>query len=42
MTPQIDIRDRDSLSSLVRGTLHFPDGDGYEEVRQVWSGMIQV
>jgi len=40
MTPQIDTRDRDSLKNLVRGTLHFPDGDGYEEARQVWNGMI--
>ena len=28
------------MKSLVRGTVHLPDGDGYHEARQVWNGMI--
>ncbi len=40
MTPQIDTSDRNALKSVVRGTIHFPDGDGYEDARQVWNGMI--
>jgi FAD/FMN-containing dehydrogenase len=40
MTPQIDLADRDALKSLVRGTVHLPDGDGYHEARQVWNAMI--
>jgi FAD/FMN-containing dehydrogenase len=40
MTPQIDTSDRNELRSLVRGTIHLPDGEGYDEARQVWNGMI--
>lgn len=40
MTPQIDASDRDALKSLVRGTIHLPGGDGYDQARQVWNGMI--
>ncbi len=40
MTPQIDTSDRNALKSLVRGTIHLPGGDGYDEARQVWNGMI--
>jgi FAD/FMN-containing dehydrogenase len=40
MTPQIEMRDRDVLKSMVRGTVHLPDGDGYHEARQVWNAMI--
>ncbi|NYF49913.1 FAD-binding oxidoreductase [Tunturiibacter gelidoferens] len=40
MTPQIDTSDPQELKSLVRGTVHLPGGDGYDEARQVWNGMI--
>jgi FAD/FMN-containing dehydrogenase len=40
MAPQIEMRDRDALKSMVRGTVHLPDGDGYHEARQVWNAMI--
>ena len=40
MTPQIDTSDRNALKSLVRGTIHLPGGDGYDQARQVWNGMI--
>jgi hypothetical protein len=40
MTPHIDTSDRNELKSLVRGTIHLPGGDGYDEARQVWNGMI--
>ncbi|WP_348260628.1 FAD-binding oxidoreductase [Telmatobacter sp. DSM 110680] len=40
MTPQIEIADRDALKSLLRGTVHLPDSDGYHEARQVWNAMI--
>jgi FAD/FMN-containing dehydrogenase len=40
MTPQIEIRNLDALKSMVRGTVHLPDGDGYHEARQVWNAMI--
>lgn len=40
MTSQIDTSDRNELRSLVRGTIHLPGGDGYDEARQVWNGMI--
>ena len=40
MTPQLDTRNWNELKSLVRGTLYFPGGDGYDEARQVWNGMI--
>lgn len=40
MTPQIDTSDRNALKSSVRGTIHLPGGDGYDEARQVWNGMI--
>ena len=40
MTPQIEMKDRDALKSMVRGTVHLPDGDGYHEARQVWNAMI--
>jgi FAD/FMN-containing dehydrogenase len=40
MTPQIDTGDRNTLNSLVRGTTYFPGGDGYDQARQVWNGMI--
>jgi len=40
MTPQIETSDRNALKSLVRGTIHLPGGDGYDEARQVWNGMI--
>ena len=40
MMPQIDTSDRNELKSLVRGTIHLPGGDGYDEARQVWNGMI--
>jgi len=40
MTPQIDTSDWNELRSLVRGTIHLPDGDSYDEARQVWNGMI--
>jgi FAD/FMN-containing dehydrogenase len=40
MTPEVDMSDRNALKSLVRGTVHLPSGDGYEQARQVWNGMI--
>ena len=40
MTPHIDTSDRNELKSLVRGTIHLPGGDGYDQARQVWNGMI--
>jgi FAD/FMN-containing dehydrogenase len=40
MTRQIEKSDRDALKSLVRGTVHLPDGDGHREARQVWNAMI--
>jgi FAD/FMN-containing dehydrogenase len=40
MTTQIETIDRNVLNSLVRGTVHIPNGDGYHEARQVWNGMI--
>ena len=40
MTPQIEMRNLDALKSMVRGTVHLPDGDGYHEARQVWNAMI--
>jgi FAD/FMN-containing dehydrogenase len=40
MTPQIDTSDLQELKSFVQGTVHLPGGDGYEEARQVWNGMI--
>lgn len=40
MTPEIDTSDRNALKSLVRGTVHLPNGDGYDQARQVWNGMI--
>jgi FAD/FMN-containing dehydrogenase len=40
MTPQIELKDRDALKSMVRGTVHLPDSDGYHEARQVWNAMI--
>lgn len=40
MTPQVDTSDRNTLNSMVRGTIHLPDGDGYDRARQVWNGMI--
>jgi FAD/FMN-containing dehydrogenase len=40
MTSQIDTSDRNELKGLVRGTIYFPGGDGYDEARQVWNGMI--
>jgi FAD/FMN-containing dehydrogenase len=39
MTPQLDTSVT-ALKSLVRGTLHLQGGDGYEEARKVWNGMI--
>jgi FAD/FMN-containing dehydrogenase len=36
----MDSSDRNELKSLVRGTIHLPGGDGYDEARQVWNGMI--
>ncbi len=40
MTPQIDTSDRNALESLVRGAIHLPGGDRYDEARQVWNAMI--
>ena len=40
MTLQIETIDRNALISVVRGTVHLPDGDVYDEARQVWNGMI--
>ena len=40
MTLQADTSVRDELKSVVRGTVHLPDCDGYDEARQVWNGMI--
>jgi FAD/FMN-containing dehydrogenase len=40
MTPQIYKSERLEFKSLVRGTVHLPDGDGYDQARQVWNGMI--
>jgi FAD/FMN-containing dehydrogenase len=40
MTPQIDTSDRNALKNMVRGTTHLPGGDGYDQARQVWNGMI--
>jgi FAD/FMN-containing dehydrogenase len=40
MMPQIDTSDENALKSMVRGTIHLPDGDGYDVARQVWNGMI--
>jgi FAD/FMN-containing dehydrogenase len=40
MTPQVNTSELNALKSLVRGTIHLPDGDGYHEARQVWNGMI--
>jgi FAD/FMN-containing dehydrogenase len=40
MTPQIDTSAWNALESLVRGTIHLPCGDSYDEARQVWNGMI--
>ena len=40
MTLALETIDRNALKSMVRGTVHLPDGDGYDEARQVWNGMI--
>ena len=40
MATLTDTIDRNALHSIVRGTIHLPEGDGYEEARQVWNGMI--
>jgi len=40
MTPQIDTTDWNALTSLLRGTIHLPDCDGYDQARQVWNAMI--
>lgn len=40
MTPQMDTTERNELKSVVRGTIHLPGGDGYDEARQVWNAMI--
>ena len=40
MTPQIDTSDRNVLESVVRGTIHLPGGESYDEARQVWNAMI--
>jgi FAD/FMN-containing dehydrogenase len=40
MTLEIDARNLDALASYVRGAVHLPDGDGYDQARQVWNGMI--
>jgi FAD/FMN-containing dehydrogenase len=40
MTPQMDTSERNELRSVVQGTIHLPGGDGYDEARQVWNGMI--
>lgn len=40
MTLHIDTSDRNALKNRVRGTVHLPGGDGYDEARQVWNGMI--
>ena len=40
MTHEIDASDANALKSLVRGTIHLPCSDGYDEARQVWNGMI--
>ena len=37
MTSEVDTSE---LISLVRGTIHAPAGDGYDEARRVWNGMI--
>jgi len=40
LTPEIVTSDCNALKCLVRGKVHLPDGDGYDEARQVWNGMI--
>ena len=40
MTPESVATDLSALSSLLRGMVHLPDGDGYDAARQVWNGMI--
>ena len=40
MTPQMNTIERKELRSSVRGTIHLPGGEGYDEARQVWNGMI--
>jgi FAD/FMN-containing dehydrogenase len=40
MTPQMDTSEQKELRSVVRGTIHLPGGDGYDEARQVWNAMI--
>ncbi len=40
MAPRMEMKDREALKSIVRGTVHLPDGDGYHEARQVWNAMI--
>ena len=40
MTPESVATDLSALNGLVRGTVHLPDGDGYDAARQVWNGMI--
>jgi FAD/FMN-containing dehydrogenase len=40
MIPEIVMTDLHALKPLVRGTLHLPEGDGYDQARQVWNGMI--
>lgn len=40
MSPRIEMKDRDALKNMVRGTVHLPDGDGYHAARQVWNAMI--
>ncbi|HEY1577382.1 MAG TPA: FAD-binding oxidoreductase [Terracidiphilus sp.] len=40
MTLQIDATNWTALTGLLRGTVHLPDGVGYNQARQVWNGMI--
>ena len=37
---QIDTSDRKALESALRGSAHFPGGEGYDDARRVWNGMI--
>lgn len=37
----IDTSDWNALQSAVRGTIYLPEGDGYDQARQVWNGMIE-
>lgn len=40
MTLQIDATNWNALAGLLRGSIHLPDCDGYDQARQVWNGMI--